>query len=398
MVDELHEGLRREKDATERLWRTHTAAEPLLAGLAEERRRLVEHHAMDFSTSELDAEVGCKTLVSIAGGGGGSGYVYIGAYQRLQEAGLVPGYVIGASIGALLGLFCARRAAADWNDYLSLAKSLEAKQIFTPVSISRRYGFPGLLRLRLRSAIGRLFTAEDGTPLRISDLDIPYEAVVGGIRRRSFEDLALGLFDPATESAAPGLMQRIGGRMWKVTAFFDPRIVKAVVLGADSLTAAVAATDAAGFSAAIPGVLHYDIEDGDEAMEGLLASLFEREEIGALIDGGVVSNVPAELAWKRVQAGKIGTRNALYLAFDCFHPQWDPAHLWLQPITQALQLQMTVNAPYAHWIVRFEPTLSPLTLLPSPDVLDEAAGWGRQTVDRVLPLLHKFLEPLAWSD
>ena len=63
--------------------------------------------------------------------------------------------------------------------------------------------------------------------------------------------------------------------------------------------------------------------------------------------GGAASNVPVELAWKRVRDGKIGTRNACFLAFDCFHPQWDSRHLWLAPILQAIQVQMLRNLDYA---------------------------------------------------
>ena len=92
------------------------------------------------------------------------------------------------------------------------------------------------------------------------------------------------------------------------------------------------------------------------------------KHVAALVDGGAASNVPVELAWKRVRDGRLGTRNACYLAFDCFHPQWDPRHLWLVPITQAIQLQMVRNAPYADHLVRFEPTLSPANLAPSAGV------------------------------
>ncbi len=74
-------------------------------------------------------------------------------------------------------------------------------------------------------------------------------------------------------------------------------------------------------------------------------TLCEEKDVAALVDGGTASNVPIELAWKRVRDGRLGTRNACYLAFDCFHPQWDPRHLWLVPITQAIQLQMVRNLP-----------------------------------------------------
>ena len=108
--------------------------------------------------------------------------------------------------------------------------------------------------------------------------------------------------------------------------------------------------------------------------------------------------MPVGLAWRSVHDGKLGTRNAVYLAFDCFHPQWDPKHLWLQPITQAVQLQMTQNAPFAHWVVRFEPTLSPLNLLPTAPALDEAIGWGRSSIEEALPILRRLLEPVTWSN
>src|SRR5439155_17663816 len=163
------------------------------------------------------------------------------------------------------------------------------------------------------------------------------------VRHRAFERLPRRFRGPQRGAAAAIPASRrspmrlgpaIASRMWQVAAFFDPRIVKGLVLGADELTARVAAVDAAGFAAAIPGVLHYDVDPDADPGAAVLDEIFERPDIAAMVDGGVVSNVPAELAWRRVHAGRLGTRNAVYLAFDCFHPKWDPAHLWLQPITQ----------------------------------------------------------------
>ena len=115
------------------------------------------------------------------------------------------------------------------------------------------------------------------------------------------------------------------------------------------------------------------------------------QDIAAIVDGGAASNVPVELAWKRVRDGKLGTRNACYLAFDCFHPQWDPRHLWLVPITQAIQLQMVRNAPYADHLVRFEPTLSPANLAPSAATIDRACEWGSKSVDKAIPVTSALL-------
>src|ERR1700760_2308623 len=74
----LREPLRVLRDPTKAL----TASRHVLAGLVDDqdkqRQLLLEHHRDDFSAAELDAEVGYKKLVAVMGGGGGSGFVYIG--------------------------------------------------------------------------------------------------------------------------------------------------------------------------------------------------------------------------------------------------------------------------------------------------------------------------------
>src|SRR5262249_62145495 len=141
------------------------------------------------------------------------------------------------------------------------------------------------------------------------------------------------------------------------------------------------------------GVLHYDRLRPDPVTERTMEALFERDDVGALVDGGVAANVPAALAWERIQDGVIGTRNAFVLAFDCFHPQWDPKHLWLQPITQAIQFQVVRNLPYADHLVRFEPTLSAVNLAPSEAAIDRACEWGRKSGDRAIPVTSALLQP-----
>jgi predicted acylesterase/phospholipase RssA len=407
VAEELTGPLREEKDVAERLRATRAVLERLAPALEETRAAVVARHEADFSSRELDAEVGQRVFISVAGGGGGAGFVYIGAYRRLEEAGIVPSYVIGSSIGALMGIFRARAAKGAWDDYVELAKSLDRRELFLPLSTRRRFGLPGLLYLNLTASLGPDLVRGDGEQLRISDLEIPFEAVVAGVRRRSFDRLprrfrsrttTAGQHRPEARRSPARVGIAVATRMWQVAAFFDPRIVKPVVLGADDSTAQLNAIDAAGFSAAIPGVLHYDVADGDERTDGILTELFEREDLAALVDGGVTANVPAEIAWRRVQAGKLGTRNVFSLALDCFHPQWDPGHLWLQPITQGVQLQMVRNAPFADWVLRMEPTLSPLNLVPEPQQVDNAIEWGRASIEPLLPMIRRFLEPVAWDD
>ena len=319
----------------------------------------------------------------------------------------MPALTVGASIGALIGIYRARAARAPWPRYVELAKSLDRRTLFVPLQVRRRHGLPGLLSLRLEPTMGEFFRRPDGTPLQLGDLELPFAAVVAGVRRRSFDRLPRRFRQPSTAAAGARRPQArlspvrlpatIALRMWQVAAFFDPRMVKPILLGADELTRGLGALAAAGFSAAIPGVLHYDLETEDEAMAAILDDLFEREEVAALVDGGAASNVPAEQAFRHVQTGAIGTRNAFVLAFDCFHPQWDPQHLWLQPITQAVALQMARNAPFADLILQIEPTLSPINLVAAPAEVDQAVGWGRTAIDEALPLIKRYLDPVTFQ-
>lgn len=408
VLDRLVAPLRAETGHHDRLRVALHAAEELVPRLRAARSAMLEHHAGAFAEADLDAECGRKKLVVVSGGGGGAGWVYVGAFRRLDQAGLTPSYIIGSSMGALIGLLRSRHSTVDWDGYIELAQNLDRRKLFSPISIKRKHGLPGLLSLTLATSIGHLFVHEDGTPLRVAELEIPYEGVVAGVRRAAFDQLPrrfrataasmMRRAAPLARYSARSLAPAIATRMWQVAAFFDPRVVKPIIFGADALTAQAHAVDVAGFSAAIPGVLHYDIRDDDQHMDELLRTLAEREQISALVDGGVASNVPSEQAWRRIQAGKLGTRNAFLLAWDCFHPQWDPRHLWLQPITQAVSLQHVRNAPFSDWLVRFSPTLSPIDLVPEPERFGRSLEWGADAMEPVLPMLRRLMEPVPWAD
>ncbi len=387
------------KNSRERVEAASRAFYPMLPLLEKARTEVIEKYADQFSVRELDQELGIKTLVTVAGGGGGAGYVYMGAWEVLQNAGLIPGYVIGSSIGAVLGLFRALEREADIDEYIALAKSMRREDLFRFVSIKSRFGLPGVMRLYLHSTIGSAFGKDEGHELLLSDLDIPFETVVAGVRRNALgeapEQYARSHHLPADKR--PGTLQlraQIASQLVQLVGFINPRAVKEIVIGADSLTKDFNAIDAAGFSAAIPGILHYDMTRDDSHMNALLQELMEREDVVALVDGGVANNVPSRTAWQQVQAGKIGTRNCYILAFDCFHPQF--SHAWLQPVTRVVAYQVALNQRYARKRIEFRPTLSPINLLPSGRQLDQAVGWGRHQMSEAISEIHKFFERVSW--
>ncbi|WP_407663161.1 patatin-like phospholipase family protein [Mycolicibacter hiberniae] len=403
VADTMRGPLREERDPVIAL----TAARDALGGLAadqdDQRRYVAERHGNDFSLAELDAEVGYKKLVTVLGGGGGAGFVYIGGMEALLESGAVPDYLIGSSIGSILGSVVSRTLPVPIDEYIQWAKTVSFRAILGPERQRRRHGRPGVFALSFDKFADAMFRREDGAPMKMSDLAIPFDAVVAGVRRQSISALPSHYRRQRLSTLqlrsfpylSVGLGPQVATRLWQTAAFIDPRVVTPIVLGGDNPDRDVNVVDAASFSSAIPGVLHH--EPKDPAMEPLFDALLADNDFDSLVDGGAASNVPLELAWKRVRAGRLGSRNACYLAFDCFHPQWDPKHLWLVPITQAIQLQMVRNAPYADHLVRFSPTLSPVNLAPSAATIDRACQWGRKSVDHAIPVVSTLLEPVWWE-
>jgi hypothetical protein len=60
-------------------------------------------------------------------------------------------------------------------------------------------------------------------------------------------------------------------------------------------------------------------------------------------------------------------------------------------------LQLPAQRPYFDWLMRFEPTLSPVNLLPPPQDFDQAFKWGWAQADVMIPFLKKALEPVGWQ-
>ncbi len=402
VADALHGPLREERDPVTALRTARDALAGLTDAQDEQRSLLIERHANSFSAAELDAEVGYKKLVTVLGGGGGAGFVYIGGMQRLLDAGHLPDYMIGSSFGSILGAVVARTVPVPIDEYIAWAETVSYRAILGPQRRRRRHGLTGVFSLRFDQFADAMFRCADGERMRVSDLAIPFDAVIAGVRKGMFAALPPKFRRPELAALQQRLIPRlpigigaqVGTRMWQVAAFIDSRVTKPIVIGGDDVTEDINVVDATAFSAAIPGVLHH--ESSDPRMYPILDALLEDHDVAAIVDGGAASNVPIELAWKRVRDGRLGTRNACYLAFDCFHPQWDPRHLWLVPITQAIRLQMVRNVPYADHLVRFEPTLSPVNLAPSTAAIERARRWGRSSVEPAIPVTSALLEPIWW--
>lgn len=124
--------------------------------------------------------------------------------------------------------------------------------------------------------------------------------------------------------------------------------------------------------------------------------LLEREQISRLLDGGIVDNVPARAAWRATANGMVGRRNALIVALDSFAPKLT-SPLWI-PIQRLARNNVRRNLQYAHIVMTFLRTLSPLDLVPSVNHLVGAVRHGRDEFNGVLPLVKRMMAPIDAVD
>src|ERR1700759_3592412 len=241
VADALYGPLREEPDPITALQTARDALESLAADQDDQRHVLIERHGNDFGADELDAEVGYKKLVTVLGGGGGAGFVYIGGMQRLLEAGQVPDYMVGASIGAILGSLVSRELPVPIEEYVAWAKTVSYRAILGPERLRRRHGLAGMFALRFDQFAAAMLSRGDGQRMRMSDLAIPFDIVVGGVRRQPYTSLPSRFRRPALAAlqmrSVPfrpiGIGPVVGTRMWQVAAFIDLRVVKPILIGGD---------------------------------------------------------------------------------------------------------------------------------------------------------------------
>jgi predicted acylesterase/phospholipase RssA len=375
----------------------------------ETRDALFHRFAERVPEEVIDRELRHKSLVLVNGGGGGTGFVYVGVMAMLDELGVKPALIAGTSIGAILGLFRSRMERFDQTEIVNIVRGLSWRKLFRAISTENRYGLPAAVRLFLRAGIGRYFVPERpfGEPLpegseapgmRLKELPVPTLIAVSGIRRgmlprplEAYERMMgsdpRGLFEPA------GLARRLQSAMGTLAELVTrPELMVPLHLGADDTTLEFDALDAAGFSSALPGVIHYDVLREDVRMREMLDHLMESKGIFRLFDGGLVDNLPAKAAWKAVHQGRIGTRNVFILALNGFASRLTTP-LWL-PLQRLAELTVAGNRPYAHLVRDFKRTLSPLDVVPSVEKLAEAIDLGRKQITEDVPLLSRMLAPL----
>ena len=374
-----------------------------LPELVEDTRERRAHLSEDapLERGDFDREIGHRKMVLALGGGGGCGYGYGGLFTLLDRNHLNPSLICGTSIGALIGLYRARRLRHDAAAMLEASKTLAWNKVFAIGNEPSRYGLPATLRLHLRRAIGQFFTNEDGHTMTLAELPVPMHIVVTGLKVGALKH-ELDYYEHFLDG--DGLKAGVVNRMNRVFKLKNlagvmkefisqPDSLQEVVFGRDPLTMASDCVDAAGFSAAIPGLIHYDIHRDDKRMHALLAELYAEYGITRMIEGGIVNNVPAKVGFASAMEGRLqGHRNVHVLAVDCFAPRVTKP--LLLPIQQVVRGNVARNQHYADLWLSLSKTLSPLNLVPSAKQISSAGRWAMSDLGAHIPYLEALFHPI----
>lgn len=340
---------------------------------------ILPKHALDEATRR-------RPLVLTLSGGGGTSFVFVGAFQALQESGITPSAITGSSMGAILGAYRARTKTFSLDNIYSLVEKTSWTKIAQAYSGPSRFGIPGTFRIYLRDVVGYEFE-KDGEFMQLKDLSIPLRVCVAGLSSTvpvKEEEIAAyaRIIDVAhVKSIIATIMD------------FAQKPLKRIYLGADALTKEFDVLDAIGFSAAIPGVFHYDILRNDPRMIALITNLFEREKISRLIDGGFVDNLPSQEAIKIVNDGECDGYDPFALALDGFSPGLN-RHLLFYPVMRFAMENSREGHEAAHLSIIFKHVLSPINLVPTKETFQYALNQGYEEFSPHLPFIRKMVGPI----
>ncbi len=367
----------------------------------DERQMLLRLYGDRLPSAALDRATRRRPLAVVMGGGGGTGYVYIGALAVLDEAGIAPSLISGTSMGALLGAFRARTKHFSLGNVRQLLQRLSWRKVFRLFDTDSRFGLPATLKLSLREVIGHEFLVEGDDNadagkrryLRMNELAIPLRVTIAGLvgdRPVSSPDYANLLKDIDDARA----LKRRAPSLARVLSELGNQPVRPIYVGGDALTRDFDVLDAIGFSSSVPGLIHYDILRDDPRMVSLVSTLIAREGVSRLVDGGLVDNLPAKEAWRAVQSGAVLDRDPFVLSLDAFAPQLTTRHLLFLPLMRIASENSKSGREQSHLVVTFRGVLSPLSVVPSPHEFLRAVENGRKEMAPHVPVIRKMIGPI----
>lgn len=344
---------------------------PLKERLADTRTMLLQKYSA-LSSARLDQELCKKKLALALGGGGGTGFAHLPVFQILEELGHCPDFIVGTSLGALMGYYRAIKKKYDpAAAYLQLPQWIDITRSIRPFLGGSRHGMPALFNVNLSPIINKLNLLRQAPEApSFEELEIPFACVATGVKRGAND---AELLIEQKRSAIPRLLslglfpwRKTLGAVLTLSQFLSshPDLISEQVLGLDPLTQQLCAIDAIAFSSLVPSLLTYEVPSNHHRSREILDTLFNNQALYRFVDGGLSNNVPARVAFQAAEQGRLGSRNTFILAVDVFAPSAKINALFM-PLQQIANHNTLLNLPFADTYSRLRHLLSPVNLAPS---------------------------------
>ncbi len=339
-----------------------------------------------------------KRLVLSLGGGGGTGFVHLALFQWLEEIGIRPALMTGTSIGSLLGYI---RAIQEHYDAalttLKLPGLWQLTKSVRPYFGPGEHGLMGMWRLDFNEIIKGVIDGFGYTSApRFSDLKIPFGCVSSGIiqngiieKKLEQERSGLSIFKRIPQFSVRNMIKH-AAQIGAVAT--SEHAVCEVEFGLDSLTRQMTVSDAVAFSSLVPTLLNYEMPRHHYRSREIIETIFKRDHLYRLADGGLTSNVPVRAAIKAIRSGNYGHENIYVLGIDVFAPQGVDGIFY--PLEQIANVNAIQDARYADAFVRVKYLLSPLNMAPTLGQLRWLNHKFRKTFADEMRIVEYAMQPL----
>ena len=241
--------------------------------------------------------------------------------------------------------------------------------------------------------------------MRMSDLAIPFDVVVAGVRRQPYAALPSRFRRPELAAlqlrSSPVPSRSELGRWWRHACGRSPRSSTCGWSSRSSSPATIPAldfdvVDAASFSSAIPGVLHH--ETSDPRMIPTPRRLVRRTQISRRSStaarpamcpsswrgsgSATASSAPAMRAtWPLTASIRNGIRDTCGWRRSC----------------RRSSCRCCVICPTPTISFDSSPPCRRSTWHPPTSAIERACRWGRESVDKAIPVTSALLEPTWWE-
>ena len=339
-----------------------------------------------------------KRLVLSLGGGGGTGFVHLALFQWLEELGICPALITGTSIGSLLGYI--RSIQQHYDAALTTLKLPGLWQLtksVRPYFGPGEHGLMGMWRLDFNEIVKGVIEGFGYTSApRFCDLKIPFGCVSSGIIQNGIiekkieqERSGLSVFKRIQQFSIRNMVKHAGQIASVATS---EHAVCEVVFGLDSITRHMTVTDAVAFSSLVPTLLNYEMPRHHYRSREIVETIFKRDHLYRLADGGLASNVPVRAAVNAIRSGNYGHENIYALGIDVFAPQGVDGIFY--PLEQVANVNAVQDARYADAFVRVKYLLSPLNMAPTLGQLRWLNHKFRKTFDDEMRIVQYAMQPL----